>query len=209
MSDSSKVALDRLWSFAAGWRTYDHAAARKRLESLVAEGRLAYNDLRFFESAQAAFGTVLNAVRPGPLPGVVALWAASDALYRDARAPHGMDGEYQRRTARWLDACADQLQAVGDDEAAASQEVRTALGIARALLGEEEPAAPAEVDTETVTSEPNAALYMTCPLGHPLALRTTTASVDGEARGMRHDTVCPKCEADGTVGLIALGGADG
>lgn len=62
---------------------------------------------------------------------------------------------------------------------------------------------------DTVTSEPNAALYMTCPLRHPYALRTTITTVNGEPRRMHQELVCPRCEADGTTGLIALGGADG
>lgn len=72
-------------------------------------------------------------------------------------------------------------------------------------------AAPQASDehTETVTSEPNAALYMTCPLRHPYALRTTTTTVNGEPRRMHQELVCPRCEADGTTGLVALGDADG
>jgi hypothetical protein len=60
----------------------------------------------------------------------------------------------------------------------------------------------------TTTSEPNAALLGLCYKRHPLAVRTTT-TIEGDARSVHTDTVCPKCERDGTVGAIVLGGVDG
>lgn len=140
----------RLWAIAAGWRTYEGGQARVRMERLAVDGRVSWNDAQFVKSALHAFSLIRSVVRPGPLPGVVALWAASDAMRRQADEFHGLDGEYQRRLARWLDDCSDALQDAGDDEGAAGPEVRAALGIARALLGEPDPA-------ETVAAGPTGA----------------------------------------------------
>jgi len=57
----------------------------------------------------------------------------------------------------------------------------------------------------TITSEPNAALYLLCLLRHPLACRLTLK----DGRPVGYDIVCPTCERDGTVGVIVLGSADG
>lgn len=46
-------------------------------------------------------------------------------------------------------------------------------------------------------AEANAALYFTCQNRHPLAVRTTTITENGVRRAVRHEIVCPACEADG------------
>lgn len=114
-------------------------------------------------------------------PGVVAYWPGASAMTETMLAPNGYPKEWLARK------CV----------------------VCRAEWDEATVPEPPEFRTETVTSEPNAALYMTCPLRHPLAVRTTATIADGENRGLHHEVVCPQCEQDGTTGLIALRGADG
>lgn len=58
------------------------------------------------------------------------------------------------------------------------------------------------IETTITTSEPNAALYLTCRYRHPLAARTTLVAEDGEQRGGHHEVVCPQCEADGITEVL-------
>lgn len=59
-------------------------------------------------------------------------------------------------------------------------------------------------DVETVTSEPDAALYFLCQNRHPLALRTTTTTENGERRALYYEVVCPQCESVGITEVLPL-----
>lgn len=63
-------------------------------------------------------------------------------------------------------------------------------------------------ETTVTTSEPNAALYLTCQNRHPLAVRTTLVTENGDPRGGHHEVVCPQCEADG-ITEVFLSDEDG